>query len=68
MMYQNPMKKWCCYVCGQESVNKNDISRHVESVHIVNHPGYECSFCGAIVKSKNALRMHIARNHNVVYS
>ena len=66
MMYQTPMKKWCCYVCGKESVSKSDISRHVESVHVVNHPGYKCSFCGTIVKSKNAFRMHIARNHNVV--
>ena len=62
-MYQNPMKKWCCCVCGQESTVKTDISRHVESVHIANHPGYECSYCGSIVKSKNALRMHISRNH-----
>ena len=66
MKYQNPMKKWHCYVCGQEYVIKSDISRHVESLHILNHPGYECSFCGTIVKSKNAFRMHIARNHNVV--
>ena len=65
MMYQNPMKKWCCNACGQESFAKTDISRHVEAAHIANHPGYECSYCGTLAKSKNALRMHISRNHKM---
>ena len=65
MMYQNESKKWCCSLCGKESFSKTDLSRHVESVHITNHPGYECSYCRVIVKSKNALRQHISTKHRL---
>jgi len=42
MMYQTENKKWRCAICNQESIGKTDITRHVESKHIENHPGYAC--------------------------
>lgn len=63
MMYRSENGKWCCSVCGKESALKTDIWRHVESLHIANHPGYSCNYCGCSVKSKNALNLHISRKH-----
>lgn len=63
MMFQTPTKFWKCLVCSKESKSKVDICRHVESVHITDHPGYNCSYCYAHVKSKNALRLHMKRLH-----
>ena len=63
MMYQNELKKWCWSLCGKETSSKTDLSRHVESVHITDHPGYNCSYCAVHVKSKNALRIHMNTKH-----
>ena len=63
MMYRSESGNWCCSVCGKEFKIKNDMKRHVESLHIINHPGYVCNYCGDTVKSKNALRLHISSKH-----
>ena len=63
MMYRSESGNWCCSVCGKEFKIKNDMKRHVESLHITNHPGYVCNYCGDTVKSKNALRLHISSKH-----
>ena len=63
MMYQTPTKIWKCSVCAKESKLKADISRHVESVHIPDHPGYNCLYCAVHVKSKKALRIHMNTKH-----
>ena len=67
MMYQSDDKKWFCSVCGKEAVNKHDMIRHVESLHVTNHPGYKCDYCETIVKSRNALRLHIKKHENRIY-
>ena len=54
MMYQTENKKWRCAICNQESIGKTDITRHVESKHIENHPGYACGYCDYVTKSRNA--------------
>ena len=56
-------KAWVCSVCGKESRSKTDITRHIEALHVENHPGYSCHFCGSVSKSKDAHRKHISRYH-----
>ena len=64
MMYQNTeLKTWCCSVCGKESKLKSDISRHIDSMHIIDHPGYNCYLCSEILKSRESLRKHIRYRH-----
>jgi len=65
MMFQSSDdKKWYCSVCGKAAFHKYDIIRHVESLHIANHPGYKCDYCETIVKSRNALRLHMRKHEN----
>ena len=56
-------ENWSCSICGKSSKSKRDISRHVESLHVMNHPGYKCDFCDYIAKSRNALRQHRSVHH-----
>ena len=56
---------WSCNICGKSSKSKTDISRHIESVHVVDHPGYKCDLCDYIAKSRNALRQHRNVRHPV---
>ena len=62
-MYQTPDNEWCCSVCGKQAKSKTDITRHIESLHIENHPGYTCELCGVVKKSRNALRQHKNQSH-----
>ena len=63
MIFQTESKKWCCSSCGKETYLKTDMFRHVESNHIENHPGFSCEYCGHILKSSNAYRVHVNQKH-----
>ena len=56
---------WTCSVCGKQSNRKTDITRHVEGLHVVNHPGYNCDICGQSAKTKYALGQHKRLKHNL---
>ena len=55
-------KCWHCNLCGQQCLNKLDMSRHIESKH-VNLPELNCDICGKSSKTRNALRMHMKNYH-----
>ena len=63
LMFKGENRAWHCAVCGKTSNLKTDISRHVESVHIEDHPGLACDICGAVAKSREALRKHKSNVH-----
>ena len=64
MMYQiEESKAWVCSVCEKESRGKTDITRHIEAIHIENHPGYPCPLCSSVSKSRDTLRKHVSRVH-----
>ena len=62
-MYITESNEWCCSICGKQSKRKTDITRHIESLHVENHPGYSCELCGVVKKSRNALRQHKSVSH-----
>ena len=64
-MYQNEDQTWGCSVCGKIFKAKRDLKRHIESLHVENHPGYSCDICGEIKKSQNALRQHKNVKHTL---
>jgi len=64
-MFMNESKVWQCTECGRESKYKTDITRHVESLHILDHPGYTCTFCGVTMKSRNSFRKHNCRRFDM---
>ena len=58
---------WYCSICGKTSTNKRDLKRHIESLHIENHPGYTCDYCGEVKKSENAMRLHKKCKHREIF-
>ena len=62
-MLQNGDSSWSCTVCQKVFKAKRDLKRHIESLHVTNHPGYKCDFCNVLVKSQNALRQHKNLKH-----
>jgi len=50
-----------CTVCGKEG-HRSDIKRHIEANHITG-VSHTCNICGKTSRSKNALRVHMAKNH-----
>jgi len=63
MMVRSDSKIWYCKNCEKCSTFKNDIRRHIEAVHLQNHPGITCDLCGDIVKTRNALTQHKNARH-----
>ena len=63
MMVRSDSKIWYCKNCEKCSNFKNDIRRHIEAVHLQNHPGITCDLCGEIVKTRNALSQHKNARH-----
>jgi len=65
-MMEKVGKMWYCKVCGKEytSKNKSSLREHVESYHTTGFT-HTCNICQTICSTKNALRCHISRHHNL---
>ena len=50
-------KNWSCLECGHNAKRSNLIE-HVESKHIVDHPGCICNLCQQNFKNRIHMRMH----------
>ena len=48
---------WECISCGKTSSQGIDIKRHIEARHL-SFPGFNCSNCGKLYKTRNSLRNH----------
>ena len=59
---------WKCTVCGKESAQKQNLVKHIESVHFPGLFSYECKFCGKTFKAKNNLYFHVASTHKNQWS
>ena len=53
---------WVCMTCGKRDRLNTNIKKHIEGVHVegVTH---SCGFCAKNFRSKNALQVHMFRNH-----
>jgi len=54
---------WSCTVCGKVAANKTNLINHVESAHFAGTFQNTCTRCGKEMKTRNALNMHIKREH-----
>ena len=54
---------WKCTICGKESAQKQNLVKHVESVHFPGLFSYECKHCGKTFKAKNSLYFHVSSTH-----
>ena len=55
-------KDYRCADCEYETKIKCNLEKHIEAKHI--SPGVACQFCNKACPTRNALRMHLSRNHN----
>jgi len=51
-----------CLICGRVSARKDNIKKHIESVHIEDEPK-QCGFCEKKFKNKNSLQNHVSVIH-----
>ena len=52
-----------CTLCDLENGVGNNVLNHVESQHFPGTFTYKCDFCEKTYQSKNALSVHVHRNH-----
>ena len=50
---------WLCTICGKSNTQKCN----VESAHFAGTFLYTCSYCSKEMKTKNALIIHVRREH-----
>ena len=55
-------KNWRCLECGY-SAKKSHVMEHVESKHIVDHPGCICNLCHKFFKNRVQMRTHRRNGH-----
>ena len=55
------INRWRCTVCGKESKDRQDMSRHIET-HIEG-VSYPCNQCSKVSRSSNALKTHSSTFH-----
>jgi len=77
ILRDNERKLFTCGLCQFGASSRHKAFCHIEAKHFQDSPvTYSCQFCGKFVSSKNALGIHITRNHkeerlnakNVTYS
>jgi len=57
-------KLFTCALCQFGASSRHKAFCHIESKHFQNSPvTYTCPFCGRTAQTKNAIGLHISRNH-----
>ena len=52
-----------CGVCGKEDKYKNNLRKHIESIHFPGQFVYTCQKCGKHFNGKNSLAVHMSNSH-----
>ena len=56
---EDGLNGWLCTICGKCNTQKCN----VESAHFAGTFLYTCSYCSKEIKTKNALNIHVRREH-----
>lgn len=48
---------WICNICGKSSAKKNNITSHIEAIHMQTG-GFHCDVCSKVFKTRDSLRHH----------
>ena len=54
-------KSWLCDLCGYQTIRKDKLKRHIESIH--QNIKYECIQCEFVTNRKDNLRRHHKLKH-----
>jgi len=64
ILRDNERKLFTCALCEFGASSRHKAFCHIEAKHFQDSPvTYSCQFCGKFVSSRNALGIHITRNH-----
>ena len=56
-------KSYSCNLCGKQSPNLSKAKSHIEAKHFPSSTGYICKCCHQWFKTRNALSIHMSREH-----
>ena len=56
-------KTFYCGVCHKSGRQRQDIERHIESVHILTNP-WPCQVCGSLLKNRRGYQSHIRKHRH----
>jgi hypothetical protein len=56
------LKFWACGICAKPGSSRQDVERHVESLHVTTDP-YTCQQCEAQFSTKRGLTRHSLSVH-----
>ena len=62
-VYNKEVNKFQCTVCNKQSARKDNLFKHIESVHFPDSFTYECTFCHETFSTRNKKENHLARFH-----
>ena len=55
---------YLCISCNHQFAHKCNAKTHIEAKHVKTQ-GQVCTLCGFVTKTKDSLRKHISRRHNL---
>ena len=53
-----------CQICGKTTVDRSNLKRHVENIHLPNSFIYTCNLCGETFGKKFQWNYHMKKQHS----
>ncbi|XP_023340311.1 zinc finger and BTB domain-containing protein 14 isoform X8 [Eurytemora carolleeae] len=67
-IFKDPMKGFSCRLCNFNGSSRHKVFCHIESRHFKDNPLiYTCVYCSRQVNSRNALGVHMSKEHRHQY-
>ena len=63
MLSKEEAQGYSCNICGKHSGDLTKAKAHMEAKHFPSSTGYTCQCCNRWFKTKNALCIHMSREH-----
>ena len=60
---KNKLHGYSCNLCGKQSPSLSKAKSHIEAKHFPSSTGYVCKCCHQWFKTRNALSIHMSREH-----
>ena len=61
--YNTQTRQYECTICQKTSSRKDNLIKHIESLHFPNYFVYTCKFCDKTFPNRNNMFTHISLAH-----